>query len=200
MTSFVRLRGFVGGAGAIFLGVALIVLLTFFANVNRNASDRIQTDGIIAFSGEPRRFAVALSLLADQRAQRLLLVGLDNGDVAAKLRHERPDLFACCVDVDGRSRTTREDARLAASWVRDHSLRSITVVTDKYHMPRALLELDAVMPDVEKIAYPVDVQAYDHAAQLPWLGREFAKFLASAAAHLFGFHATPHGTERGTQK
>src|SRR3954451_13016181 len=125
MTGFVQLRGFVQGAGAVCLGVALIVLLTFFANVNRNASDQIQTDGIVAFSGEPRRFAVALSLLADQRAPRLLLVGLDNGDVVATLRHKRPDLFACCVDVDARSRTTREDARLAASWMRDHNLRSI---------------------------------------------------------------------------
>src|SRR3954469_17600677 len=178
MVNLVRLGRFARGAGAVCLAIVLITLFSFFANVNRNASKKTQTDGIVAFSGEPQRFPAALSLLAGQPAQRLFLVGLDNADVVSKLRHERPDLFACCIDVDARSRTTREDAELAARWVRDRRLRSITIVTDKYHMPRALLELDAVMPDVEKIAYPIDVQ---RAAHLRWVGGEFANFLASTA-------------------
>src|SRR3954454_20397601 len=160
MASLLRLSRFFRRASAVCLAVALIALLAFLA-LGRRESGKAQTDGIIAFSGEPQRFPVALSLLAGQRAQRLFLVGLDNADVVSRLRHERPDLFACCVDVDARSGTTREDAELAARWVHDHRLRSITVVTDKYHMPRALLELDAVLPDIEKVAYPLEVQALD---------------------------------------
>src|SRR3954469_6765840 len=107
MANLLRLCRFVWGAGAVCFAVALIALLAFLANLGRSASGKAQTDGIIAFSGEPERFPVAVSLLAGQRAQRLFLVGLDNADVVSKLRHERPDLFACCVDVDARSGTTR---------------------------------------------------------------------------------------------
>src|SRR4051794_30621130 len=76
MVNLVRLGRFVRGAGAVGLAIVLITLFCFFANVDRNASKKTQTDGIVAFSGEPQRFPAALRLLAGQRAQRLFLVGL----------------------------------------------------------------------------------------------------------------------------
>jgi uncharacterized SAM-binding protein YcdF (DUF218 family) len=184
MGNLFRLCRWLRGASAVCLAVALIPSVCFLARLERGVSGERTTDGIVALSGEPQRFVAAMTLLAGQKAQRLLLVGLDNADVVAKLGQERPDLFICCVDVDARSRTTREDAALAARWVRDRGLRSLTVVTDKYHMPRALLELDAVLPDVEKVAYPLEVHSDKRPEKLRWIGREYLKFLASAVTHL----------------
>src|SRR5829696_9487126 len=78
MGGLVRLCRWLRGASAVCLAVALIPSACFLANLDRGVSGERTTDGIVALSGEPQRFAAAMTLLAGQRAQRLLLVGLDN--------------------------------------------------------------------------------------------------------------------------
>jgi uncharacterized SAM-binding protein YcdF (DUF218 family) len=61
----------------------------------------------------------------------------------------------CCVDLGRSAENTIGNAGETASWVSSHKFRTVIVVTASYHMPRSLLELDAVLPETKFVAYPV---------------------------------------------
>ena len=52
-----------------------------------------------------------------------------------------PRLFQCCVVLDRESTDTRSNADQVARWVRRRHVRSIRLVTNEVHMPRARYEL-----------------------------------------------------------
>ena len=67
----------------------------------------------------------------------------------------------------------------AGALVRENGYRSLIIVTSDYHLPRSLLEMRALMPGVELIAYPVRTTPpwRDFGASRLWL-QEYAKFTA----------------------
>lgn len=92
---------------------------------------------------------------------------------------------ACCVDLGRSAENTIGNAGEAAQWIVTHGYKRVIVVTASYHMPRSLLELHAVKPDIEFIAYPVfpdDVRLGDWWRD-PYtssvLAGEYMKFLAA---------------------
>jgi uncharacterized SAM-binding protein YcdF (DUF218 family) len=140
-------------------------------------------DGIVVLSGDPQRIREGVDLLEKGFGPRLFATGVDNGDEIARLRSLHESLFDCCVDVDPRAQDTVGDALAVARWVRQNGLTSIIVVTSNFHLPRALLELGRVLPDVRSIPYPVvagmvDLKDWRSSAPFKVLASEYAKFLA----------------------
>ena len=71
------------------------------------------TDGIVAFTGGPERVETALRLLAEGRADRLLLSGIGGGAELAELAHRAgvdPLPLASRVTIDRSAATTRGNA------------------------------------------------------------------------------------------
>lgn len=117
-----------------------------------------QADGIIVLTGGAERIGDGIRLLEEQRARRLFISGVNIQVSTEQLRrawpgHERA--FDCCIDLDFRARNTIENALESAEWVKKHGFRSIILVTARYHMPRARLELSAAMPGIAIEPYPV---------------------------------------------
>lgn len=114
-------------------------------------------DGIVALTGGADRIETALRLLAEGRAQLLLVSGVgptaEFGTLARRAGvnpalRDRVTLGRAAV-------TTRGNASETAEWVRDNTIRTLIVVTATYHMPRALAELSRAVPEVT--LYPVPV-------------------------------------------
>jgi uncharacterized SAM-binding protein YcdF (DUF218 family) len=142
------------------LGFGLIADFTRFvlALEDREPLAVPSADGIVALTGGAERISDAISLLAEGRARRLLITGVNQStsDVAlSAAAPERRDLLACCIDLDRNALNTVGNALEAARWVGANHFRSIIVVTSNYHMPRSLMELRRVLPETEIIAYPV---------------------------------------------
>ena len=119
-------------------------------------------EGIVVLTGGDDRIDAALRLLEDKHAGRLLISGLHAATGRAALKAQHPsgaDAFACCVDLGWAAQDTPGNATEIARWTRAHGYRSLIVVTASYHMPRALLELDAQLGDVTLIPYPVTPDA-----------------------------------------
>ncbi|MBY0447997.1 MAG: YdcF family protein, partial [Hyphomonadaceae bacterium] len=66
-----------------------------------------------------------------------------------------PELIACCVDLGREASDTIGNASETAAWATAHGYNTILLVTEDYHMPRSLLELQLAMPAVRIIPYPV---------------------------------------------
>ena len=98
----------------------------------------------MAFTGGPERVETALRLLAEGRADRLLLSGIGGGAELPELAHRAgvdPLPLAARVTIGRSATTTRGNAAETAAWARANEIHSLLVVTASYHMPRAMTEL-----------------------------------------------------------
>ena len=160
-----RFSGFLGGVRLIFDAclfalVLLIIGFIVFANsVGREHSvPQRSADGIAVLTGGMSRIDEAMTLLAEGKAKRVLITGVNRTTTTEELKElasQGDQYFTCCVDIDKEARNTIDNATETSEWVALHHYGSIIVVTSNYHMPRALAELARVMPGVTLIPYSV---------------------------------------------
>jgi len=151
-------------------------------------------DGIVVLTGDEDRIPEAVRLLAEGRAGRLLISGVNKSTQAPQIislnaaGQAQAFLFRCCVDLDKRSLNTEDNAFEATAWARKRGFRSLIVVTSNYHMPRALIELRQSMPEVELVPYPVKSQRMEtewwNDPRTTWvLCKEYLKFVTASARY-----------------
>ena len=129
----------------------------------------------------------ALRLLAEGRADRLLLSGIGGGAELAELAR-RAGVDPLPIG-DPRDDRTAAPPRPAATRRRPRPGRATTasdsllVVTASYHMPRALTELARVLPDVDPVSGAGRAAGASRPAAVPLrlMAEEYIKFLASTA-------------------
>jgi len=145
-----------------FAGIVILALsggfLIFAAVASQPASRTPVADGIVALTGGEARIDEALRLLAEHRAGRMLISGVNPHTTRGALQRlvpEHTDLFNCCIDIGHWAQDTVGNADETEVWARGHGYSSLIVVTSGYHMTRSLAELARAMPGVELIPHPV---------------------------------------------
>jgi uncharacterized SAM-binding protein YcdF (DUF218 family) len=158
-----RLRRFVRGAITVSIVAGIAFVLGFFAFAERIGSLQAPealtaADGIVVLTGGQSRLEAAAALLGSGKGKRLLISGvhptIGKSDVLRAVGGN-PQLFKCCVDIGHEARQTVGNAMETAKWVRDNRYASIILVTNNYHMPRSLLEMERAMKGVTITPYPV---------------------------------------------
>ncbi len=157
-----------------------------------------RADGIVALTGGGGRVELALRLLADGRADHLLISGVGGAadfPALAKLAGVDPGLGAH-VTLGRAAASTHGNAAETADWASERNIRSLIVVTAGYHMPRAMAELGRALPDVALYPVPVPRPPLRDGAEpgmLRLLAGEYTKWLAAEV----GLSALdPHGALR----
>lgn len=109
-----------------------------------------RTDAIVVPTGGGGRIARGLELLRRDAAAEMLVTGVHEdvkpGEFAAEYKVP-PELMECCVTLGFAAIDTRGNARETGAWAAEHHVRSIRLVTSDWHMRRAALELEAVLPE-----------------------------------------------------
>lgn len=137
-------------------------LLAFAERVERSTPPPAPAaaDGVVALTGagSNERIGAAMELLAEGKAQRMLVSGVSREasreDIRVVSRAARR-LYDCCVDLGFDAANTLGNARETQEWSRAMRYDSLIVVTADYHMPRAMLELRGAMPGKRLSPYPV---------------------------------------------
>ena len=181
---------------AAFLVVVLIWLaglMAFAARVQQSTPtpDPAPAEGIVALTGGAtnERIAAAVALLAEHRGRRVLVSGVNRDVTRDQLRTASNTvrrLYDCCVDLGFTAVDTVGNARETAEWTKAMRFRSLIIVTADYHMPRAMLELRAVVrePGVTLQSYAVPTPSLKdrHWWRSPRAARlmvvEYSKYLA----------------------
>jgi uncharacterized SAM-binding protein YcdF (DUF218 family) len=117
-----------------------------------------KADAIVVLTGGYQRIDQAVELLQKRAGQRLLISGVNpatTGNHIRLLTRSPDDLFACCVDIGHDALDTTGNATETARWIRSRGYKSIILVTNNYHMPRSLAELERTDHGTRFIAYPV---------------------------------------------
>lgn len=144
-------------------------------------------DGIIVLTGGESRLEAGLDLLAKRRGKRLLISGVNpstNSQSLIRVTHSDPKLFDCCVDLGHEAINTIGNAEEATDWVKKNHYQRVYIVTNDYHMPRSLRELNRLMPATEFIAYPISDSNGEQSwvrqfTELRLLASEYIKFIGA---------------------
>ncbi len=136
-----------------------IGLLIFVSAVPRQVADaERKTDAIVVLTGGSLRLGEGLALLRAGKAPRMFISGVANNVDLPQLMQSVGDnagALSCCIALGHEAEDTPGNAREIATWVHREKLHSIRLVTAAYHMPRSLLELRSVAPDIEVVPNPV---------------------------------------------
>lgn len=151
-----RLFGFlILTAIALFTG-GFLVFYQYVATIEPPADPK--ADAIVVLTGGYQRIDQAVGLLAKGAGKRLLISGVNpatSGNHIRLLTRGSDDLFACCVDIGHDALDTTGNATETARWIREREFKSIILVTNNYHMPRSLAELERTDHGTRFIPYPV---------------------------------------------
>jgi uncharacterized SAM-binding protein YcdF (DUF218 family) len=188
------------------IGAVLAVIVAGFAGFLFNLrSTEVQperkADGIVVLTGGASRVSDAMELLAAGYGKRLLISGVHPTIAAADISRsvqEGQGLFRCCVDLDHSAVNTRSNALETRRWTRERGFKSLVVVTSNYHMPRAIVEMSAAMPDVTLVPFAVvgekwrDEPWWSSGATFRLVLSEYVKYVAAALrVRLEGFGVDP---------
>ncbi|MEO0412549.1 MAG: YdcF family protein [Pseudomonadota bacterium] len=131
----------------------------------------------IVLTGARGRISQGLMLLASGRTQQVFISGVGEGvrlEDIPDIQSLPPDKMRCCVSLGYDALDTIGNAREIAAFLRQQNAREAFIVTSRYHMPRALAELRAAMPQLRPVA--ITVPGADGLRQQL---REFGKYSAA---------------------
>ena len=154
-----------------------------------------KADAIVVLTGGYQRIDQAVELLQKGAGSRLLISGVNpatTGNHIRLLTRSPNDLFACCVDIGHEALDTTGNATETARWIRSRGYESVILVTNNYHMPRSLAELERTDHGTSFVAYPVptDVSPSElvrNPMLIRTLAAEYVKFLLVVSRDWTGF-------------
>ena len=120
------------------LGYALFAVL-----LPRPAGEE-RTDAVVVLTGGSGRLERGFDIVERGLARRMLISGVERTVRPVELAEAyevEPRLFECCIVLGRDSFDTRSNADEVTRWVGRRRLRSIRLVTNDLHMPRARYEL-----------------------------------------------------------
>ena len=153
------------------------------------------TDGLVVPTGGQARIQEGLILLHNNLAKRMLITGVGRAvskPVLAEqlnLPAEQLATFRCCVDIEKIAMDTRGNAIAARNWAEANQFSTIRLVTANYHLPRAYLEFNRLLPQYTVKSWPVippDLQLarwYLHWPSIRLLSKEYVKYLLAQIQH-----------------
>lgn len=139
----------------ILIWVALFI--TFVAHIPQQTSNSETTDAIVVFTGSKGRIREATKLYEQKLAPLLHVSGVGCNVVSDvdELTHKAKFDAKCGrVDMDS-AKNTKQNAIKTAEWIQNKNIKSIRLVTASYHMPRSILEMSELLPDVHIIPHPI---------------------------------------------
>jgi uncharacterized SAM-binding protein YcdF (DUF218 family) len=120
-------------------------------------------DAIIVLTGGEQRIPFGLQLLDAGKGQRLFISGVHNKvDDDTVFRSKTSEIYAQYqrmrdrVKLGRQATTTKENAVEIAAWLKDKpELERLIIVTDHFHMPRSMIELNNRVKGRELFPAPV---------------------------------------------
>jgi uncharacterized SAM-binding protein YcdF (DUF218 family) len=134
--------------------VSLVVLawllgFIWYAVALPRPHDGGRSDAVVVLTGGGGRIDRGFEALRRGWARRILVSGVDREVRASEFEAEYkvpPTVMACCVTLGFASVDTRSNAKEAADWIARNRFRSVRLVTTDWHMRRAALEIERLVP------------------------------------------------------
>lgn len=187
------------------LMLILLVLAVLFIDftyktfsVNRRS---VKADAIVVLAGGRGRVEEGVKLYREHQARYLFLIGVDPSVRKSDLfRERRGEGESDGVLLEKVSRNTLENALYARDMLLKKEVRSILLITSRYHMKRSVLIFRNTLPkDIAIYPYPVDSKNlkeewWSHGGSFRLLFSEFYKYCLFRFFFLFAPGELQSGT------
>jgi uncharacterized SAM-binding protein YcdF (DUF218 family) len=186
---------FLKGLFAFILLLFCIVVILFVDFTYSTFSMRqrdVATDAIVVLTGGRGRVEEGISLYREHRARWLYLVGVDPSVRKSDLFKEQAGKRGGEeIVLEKSSRNTLENALYTRDLLARQEIKSLLLITSRYHMKRAVLIFRSTLPkDIAVYPYPVDTKNlqqawWSHGGSFRLLFSEFYKYCLFKAFFLF---------------
>lgn len=180
---------------SLFMLTLLIVTALFVDFTYKTFSARpsqVQVDAIVVLAGGKGRIDEGVRLFREGRGTWLFLVGVDPTVRKTDLyRPKSGDPPSDNVILEKMSRNTLENAIYGRDVLVEHKVRSVLLITSRYHLKRsAILFRNALPPEVSLYSHPVDSsnvkeEWWNHLGTFRLLFSEFYKYCIFRVFFLF---------------
>jgi len=168
----------------VILTVAITILFIDFTYKTFSYSTRdISADAIVVLAGGKGRVDEGVRLYKEKKGKWLFFIGVGpTVRVSDLYQPKKGDPSPDGVIIEKASRNTLENAIYGRDIIMGKEVRSIVLITSRYHMKRASILLRNALPkDVAIYPYPVDTNNlketwWSHSGSFQLLFREFYKY------------------------
>jgi len=197
-TLLTLLKGFI----SLLLLVCIIISVLFVDFVYKTFSYRVRDlnpDAVVVLAGGKGRVEEGVKLYREGKGTSLFLIGVDPSVKKADLYKESAGVRSSDqVYLEKVSRNTLENAIFARELISQYNVRSMLLITSRYHMKRSLLIFRNMLPrDIAIYPHPVisksSVDAWwSHGGSLRLLFSEFYKYCLYRVIFLFSQEELRH--------
>ncbi len=167
--------------------ISILFIVAFGFEISKfDRTDIAKADAIIVLTGGQDRISVASDLLAQGYAQNLFLTGVGGGaeiDDIIRLAPVLEPYKVCCVSLGHEAQNTRGNAIEVEKWANALGYKSLIIVTSLTHLPRAMLEFEEKMPQIQFQTYRAGPTLAVSLSSNKWI---FFRSLAWEAIKYFG--------------
>ena len=144
------------------LTVLVIDYLFFYKKIlNYNNNLNYDNNNFIVLTGGDNRVKKSLKIFfqIENKNKNLFISGVGKGfnkKTLKKLTQKNPNynkIIDCCIQIEGISRNTFSNAVESLKWVKSKKINSFVLLTNNYHMPRAMLEFKSIFNDIKITPY-----------------------------------------------
>ncbi|GAB4294747.1 MAG: YdcF family protein [Desulfuromonadia bacterium] len=158
----------------IFLVILFLILLfgDFLYRTGRIERVGGKSDAIVVLTGGRGRVEEGFRLFRDGEGGTLLLLGVSPRVTVEDLFGGRiRGIDPSRIVLEKGSRTTIENALFGRKILQDRNIRSIRLITSRYHMLRSLLLFQRILPpDVRIVPHPVESRVMNGWSAIEWSG------------------------------
>ena len=146
----------------IFLLIVLVIDYSFFYKKILNYKNNLDySKNFIVLTGGDNRVKKSLKIFfqIENKNKNLFISGVGKGfnkKTLKKLSQNNPNynkIIDCCIQIEGISRNTFSNAVESLKWVKSKKINSFVLLTNNYHMPRAMLEFKSIFNDIKITPY-----------------------------------------------
>ena len=142
--------------------IVLVIDYSFFYKKIFNYKNNLNNNyNFIVLTGGDNRVKKSLKIFFQikNKNKNLFISGVGKGfnkKILKKLTQKRPnynEIIDCCIQIEGISRNTFSNAVESLKWVKSKKINSFVLLTNNYHMPRAMLEFKSIFKDIKITPY-----------------------------------------------
>jgi len=146
----------------IFLLIVLVIDYSFFYKKIFTYKNNLNNNyNFIVLTGGDNRVKKSLKIYFSikNKNKNLFISGVGQGfnkKTLKKLTQKKPNynkIIDCCIQIEGISRNTFSNAVESLKWVKSKKINSFVLLTNNYHMPRAILEFKSIFKDIKITPY-----------------------------------------------
>ena len=139
----------------IILTLYFISFIYFIGNIDKEFIIKKNVNNIVVLTGNTGRLVFGFDLMSNNIKSRMLITGVAKVVKYSEIIKNR-DVKRDRVDLGYKAQTTLGNAIETSSWVNEYDIQDIILVTDNWHMQRALLLFNITMPNIEISPYPIE--------------------------------------------